>query len=412
MSCALQATGFAFESAHDAIEVLLSRVVAVEQERVGLQDAAGRVLGQPIHADRDSPPSDVSAMDGYAVRADQVKPGEMIGLLGEIAIGQPAPIMPSEGCLKIGTGACVPTGCDGIIARELVDESNETITLHHDLTFEPGQHIRRQGENTRRDHQIATAGTAITPPLAAALAAFGQASVQVFRPVRVAILTTGDELHPVASSPDPWQIRDSNGTTLNNALAPLPWVDVVLNQHVTDDQEALTAVMQSAATEADLIITTGGVSMGDRDCLKPALLQAGGEVVYHKLPIRPGKPSLGGLISASKASNQLVPIAALPGNPVAVTVGVPLFVGPIARKLAGMKGPTPPRPVARLNNPPKKRLSLWRYLPVRWRGDGEVDMLATQGSGDLAGAALAEGYIEVPPDEEGSGPWAFYEAAL
>ena len=351
-------------------------------------------------------------MDGYAVRSDQVQPGASIELVGEIAIGQPAPAMPSHGCFKIGTGACVPAECSGIIPREQVDETRNPITLQDDLTFKPGQHIRRQGENAQQGSQVAAEGTTVTPPVASALAAFGQAVAPVFKQVRVAVLTTGDELLTVSASPEPWQIRDSNGETLSNALSCSPWITIVQAEQIKDDPDKLAAALQAASKQADLIITTGGVSMGDHDYLKPALLQAGGKVVYHKLPVRPGKPSLGGLIPGGLAEERVVPLVALPGNPVAVAVGVPLLIGPIARKLAGMNQPLQHRHMVRLNNPPQKTLPLWRYLPVRLSERGQAEMLSTKGSGDLAGAALADGYVEIPPNSKGPGPWAFYDVTL
>ena len=411
MSCATPSTGFAYASPHEASEALLCLLDFVDQERIALAESAGRVLSQAIHADRDSPPSDVSAMDGYAVCSKEVAPLATLQLHGEIAIGQPAPSMLAEGCYKIGTGACVPEDCGGIIPREQVDEAETAITLHDGLVFKPGQHIRRQGENTPKGSLITSPGTMITPPVASALAAFGQAEVSVYTRLRISVLTTGDELQPVASDPKPWQIRDSNGSTLSNALASVPWVETAHVRHVTDNLDALADALQASAEDTDLIVTTGGVSMGDHDYLKPALLQAEGKIVYHKLPIRPGKPSLGGVLPKSK-TNRLVPIIALPGNPVAVAVGIPLFISAVARKLAGINQPRVHRPKVELTTPSNKPFHLWRYLPVRWVDQGRVELIPTMGSGDLASAALAEGYVEIPPDAQGIGPWVFYDAKL
>lgn len=411
MSSATPPTGFAYTSPHDAIESLLARLGTVEDEQIDLAVSAGRVLSQPIVADRDSPPSDVSAMDGYAMRSREIKPLATIELLGEIEIGQPAPTMPKTGCFKIGTGACVPEDCDGIIPRELTEESNNSITLKDGLKFLPGQHIRRRGENTREHSVIASLGAMITPPVASALAAFGYANVSVYKKVRVAVLTTGDELQPVESKPEPWQIRDSNATTLCNTLISTPWIEVTLVDHVTDNSDVLSVALRAAAENADVVVTTGGVSMGDRDYLKPALVQASGEVIYHKLPIRPGKPSLGGVLSKVDP-NRPVPVVSLPGNPVAVMAGIPLFIAPVTRKLAGMPQPLPHRPKVQLINPPATKLALWRYLPTRWVQHGSAELVTTMGSGDLAKAALAEGYAEIPPNAKGTGPWVFYDTNL
>lgn len=404
--------GFDYASAHDALARLLSRLLPVGQESIRLERAAGRVLSQPIYADRDSPPSDVSAMDGYAVRTAQAEQGGLFEVSGEVAIGQPVLPMPREGCLKIGTGACVPEGCDAILPREQVEESDQAITIPSELSFRAGQHIRFRGENATQGSIVISEGTTITPPVASALAAFGRASVSAYRPVRVAVITTGDELLPIESSPRPWQIRDSNTATLRAALSSVPWIDLINAEHIVDAPALLTDALGSAAEHADLIITTGGVSMGDHDYLKPALISVGGEVVYHKLPIRPGKPSLGGLVEPRKAPGRTVPVVALPGNPVAVAAGLPLLISPVSRMLAGFRSPTPWRPTALLRNPPDRRLNLWQYLPVAWHGDGQVEFLPTKGSGDLAAAARADGFLQIPPGCSGTGPWVFYDPKL
>jgi len=403
---------FAFASPHEALRELITELRPVNEEHVSLDDAMGRILSRPIKADRDSPPHDVSAMDGYAVRSDGIAEGVTLDVMAEIAIGQPPPVIPAKGCLKISTGACVPEGCDGIIPREKVNERPTQITLGNVKPFVVGQHIRRRGENQQSGEQVVPKGTAITPPVAGALAAFGYAEVWVHRPVRVAILTTGNELQRVASTPEPWQIRDSNGSALLAGLTNRPWIEIITVDRIMDDRETLTDALRSVAGRADLIVTTGGVSMGDHDYLKPALLDVGGRVVYHKLPIRPGKPSLGGLIADPAQPNRNVALVALPGNPVAVAVGIALFVGPVAWALAGFANPQTPRTKTFISNPPKPKPGLWRYLPAKRTEDGIAELLTTKGSGDLAGAALADGYVEIPPSSEGPGPWVFYDATL
>jgi len=412
MNQAKATSPFVFASPREALRASIATLQGVDEERISLEAAMGRVLSRPIKADRDSPPHNVSAMDGYAVRSNGLANGGTLDVTDEIAIGQPPPPMPAKSCLKISTGACVPEGCDGIIPREQVDERPTQITLGNTTAFVIGQHIRRRGENQKSGEAVVPKGTAITPPVAGALAAFGYADVWVHRPVRVAILTTGNELQSVATKPEPWQIRDSNSLTLRASFANRPWVNIITVERVMDDRAALADALRSNAGRADLIVTTGGVSMGDHDYLKPALLDIGGRVVYHKLPIRPGKPSLGGLIPDPTSPQRSVAVVALPGNPVAVAVGIPLFVGPVARTLAGLADPQTPRTKTLISNPPKPKPGLWRYLPAKRTEDGIAKLLTTQGSGDLAGAAIADGYIEIPPTCEGPGPWVFYDASL
>jgi len=404
--------GFAFASPHEALQAIIDQTQPVDEVQLPMPQAFGRVLSQTIRADRDSPPHDVSAMDGYAVREQAIHANATLDIVGESCIGHAPPPMPARGCLKISTGACVPEGCDGIIPREHVAELPGQIHLQDDRLFIPGQHIRRRGENTLQGASVVPAGFDINAPIASALAAFGCEHVAVFRAVRVAIITSGNELLPVHAKPQPWQIRDSNTATLRAGLANQSWIDVVDVHQIEDQRERIAAALKNAATQADLIITTGGASIGDHDYLKPALLDLGGRVIYHKLPIRPGKPTLGGLVPDPGVQEREVPILALPGNPVAVAVALPLFVGPLIRSLAGFQQPSPKLQHVTLINPPAKKLGLWRYLPARLCNTAEAEALDTRGSGDLAGAALADGYVQIPPDAKGPGPWVFYDAAL
>lgn len=412
MSRPTSSTGFAFASPHEAIDALIAKLQPVDEVVLPLRESFGRVLSEQIDADRDSPPHDVSAMDGYAICSDTHEQGDELEIVAAIAIGKPAPTMPTGGCLKISTGACVPEGCIGVVPREQVEEAPGRITLKDGFAFKPGQHIRRRGENTREGEAVIAQGTSITPSVASALAAFGCATVKAYRKVRVAILATGDELLPVDAKPESWQIRDSNTSTLLAGLSCVPWIEIVSVEHIEDERVLVSASLNSAASRADLILTTGGVSMGDHDYLKPALLDLGGKVVYHKLPIRPGKPGLAGLIPADDSTRPHTPLLAMPGNPVAVAVAIPLFVGPVARTLAGFQQPAPKRLLANLLNPPQRQLGLWRYLPARLTGDCQATLLSTKGSGDLAGTAPTDGYIQMPPNAQGPGPWVFYDACL
>ena len=412
MSTTAAPTGFAFASPHEAIDALIAELQPVDEVALPLRESFGRILSEAVYADRDSPPHDVSAMDGYAVSSSVLVKGGVVEIAAEIAIGQPPPTMPTSGCFKISTGACVPEGCVGVIPREQVEEEPDRITLKDGFAFKPGQHIRRRGENTHEGQVVVEQGTMSTPPVASALAAFGCESVKTYRKVRIAILTTGDELLPVEAKPESWQIRDSNTSTLLAGLSHVPWIEVVGVEHAEDERAKVSASLSTAAAQSDLILTTGGVSMGDHDYLKPALLDLGGKVVYHKLPIRPGKPGLAGLVPDQGSNGQYTPLLAMPGNPVAVAVAIPLFVGPIAHALAGLCRPDPKRLQVTISNPPTRTLGLWRYLPARLIDDGQAELLSTKGSGDLASTAPTDGYVQMPPNAQGPGPWVFYDACL
>lgn len=404
MSICDNATGFAFDSPHTAVDALTQRLSPITTEMIPLARAAGRVLAQAIHADRDSPPHDVSAMDGYAVRLSDLDTVDaLLPIAGEVRIGTPAPALPIGQCLQIDTGACVPIGADAIIPREQTHVIDGKLRYTGQAPIAQGQHIRVHGENTRAGQPVLQPGRAITPAITAALAAFGIDPVPVYRKVRVSVLTTGDELLPVASTPQPWQIRDSNGPTLHTGLAILPWVELVSVSHTADDPAALKQTLSDAAASSDLVLTTGGVSMGQHDYIRPSVEAIGGAVVYHKLPMRPGKPNLGAVLPEGVA------LLGLPGNPMAVSVGLSVIVGPVLRHLAGFARAMSNRPTVTLDASPAKTLPLWRYLPVRMTGHGRAALLPNRGSGDLAQAAMADGLIEIPPGEAAAGPWPLYD---
>lgn len=404
MSNCDNATGFAFDSPHTAVDALTQRLARVMTEGVPLAHAAGRVLAAPVDADRDSPPHDVSAMDGYAIRLSDIEIyDELLPIAGEVRIGTPAPVLPARQCLQIDTGACVPIGADAVIPREQAEIIDGRLRHAGNTLIVRGQHIRVHGENTRAGQPVLQPGQSITPTVAATLATFGIDPIPVYRKVRVSVLTTGDELLPVASQPEPWQIRDSNGPTLRAGLAIRPWVELVSVSHAADNPATLQQALSEAAASTDLVITTGGVSMGAHDYIRPATEAIGGEVVYHRLPMRPGKPNLGAVLPNGVA------LLGLPGNPMAVSVGLSVIVAPVLRHLAGFSQAKAHRPAVTLDAPPTKTLPLWRYLPIRMTGDGQASLLPNRGSGDLAGPAMADGLIEIPPGETAAGPWPLYD---
>ena len=225
--------------------------------------------------------------------------------------------------------------------------------------------------------------------------------VKVHRPVRVAILNTGDELIPPGHEAQPWQIRDSNGPTLMAALGAQAWVEVISRQRVQDTLESVIAALRSLA-DADVIVLTGGVSMGDTDHVPAAIAAIGGEIVFHRLPIRPGKPVLGAL-----RDNQL--IVGLPGNPVSVAVTARLIALPLLRRLAGLKEIFPRAPRVEVATPDDKQLQLHWYRLVRLAEDGRAHYLDNRGSGDLVSLAQSDGVIELPAGCTGAGPWKFLQ---
>ncbi len=385
--------------------LLLSRLTPVAAESVALPRASGRVLAGAVASDRPSPPCDVSAMDGYAVRLADLPPGRL-RVAGQTAIGHPPAALPPAATLKIFTGAAVPAEAEAVIRREDVHEEADAITFDKRLAVRPGQNIRRCGENAPAGAVVAEAGRSLTPAGVGALAAFGTAEVAVYRRPRVAILVTGDELLPVDAVPEPWQIRDSNGPVLRSLLGGIPWIELSSPRHVADQPALLNEALRTALARADAVILTGGVSMGDHDYVPDAVRCAGGDVVFHKVALRPGKPMLGAVGPQGQA------ILGLPGNPVSVMVTARRWAAAALRKRGGFAQPDPAPSAIEIINADARRVPLWWYRPVRRVGTSRAELVATMGSGDLVSAARSDGFIELPPDATGSGPWPYYSWSM
>ncbi len=387
----------------EALRRLLARVTPVDAETVSWPDATGRVLAEPLRADRPSPPCDVSAMDGYAVRVADL--GVRLAVRGQVATGHEPPALPAGEALQIFTGGAVPAGADAVVRREDVDEGAGEIHLHPDATVRPGENIRRCGENLEAGEEAVEAGRPVDPPTAATLTTFGYGRLRVRRRVRVALLTTGDELRSVDDEVAPWEIRDSNGPALRTLVDRHAWLTVGEPRTGGDVRSALAARLREALATADALLVTGGVSAGDFDFVPAALTDAGGEVLFHKVAQKPGKPLLGGVGPAGQ------PVLGLPGNPVSVLVTAHRYAMPALRRLGGLHPADPPRPTVTLRSPDGERKRVWWHRLVRLREDG-AELVSTRGSGDMVSAARSDGFIEVPPDSDGPGPWPFYEWGL
>ena len=381
--------------------LLLAKLSPVATRRVPLAQASGRVLAEPVVTDRPSPPCDVSAMDGYALRTDDLTKSRL-SVAGEVATGHAAPALPPDQAVRVFTGGAVPAEAQVVVRREDVNERTDAIDLPEGLDLPPGANIRHQGENAAAGAAVVEAGKLVTPAVAAALGAFGVAEPRVFDRVRISVLVTGDELLPVDATPQPWQIRDSNSQTLATLLGEIPWIELRSIRRVHDQLDPLTHALRAALDTSDAVLLTGGVSMGDYDFVPDAVQAAGGSMVFHKLALRPGKPMLGAVGPQGQA------VLGLPGNPVSVMVTARRWASVALRKRAGLAQPDPPSAAVRLVNGVDKRLSLWWYRPVRLTETGQAEVIKTMGSGDLAATASSDGFVELPPDATGIGPWPFY----
>jgi len=420
-----------------AVELLRDAIRCVDdaasRDAIAIVGAGGRVLAEFVRSDRPSPPVDVSAMDGYAIRRADL--GELAGaaaaeggptviavrVAGEVRVGAAPPELPPNACIRITTGGAVPAGADAIVRREDVrervdgrtdggcgaDATVAAIEIAADaaLRVRAGQHIRRRGENAAADARVLEPGRVLDAASIAALAAFGRERVQVRRRLRVAILTTGDELEPPGAPIEPWQIRDSNGPALESLLRSRPWIGEIDRSHVGDDLEATVdriaaAVRSDAERSADALVLTGGVSMGHRDFVPAALARCGIRTLFHHVPQRPGRPILGAITADGR------PVLALPGNPVSVLVTARRFLVPALAMRAGISSPDP-APCLELVESDGTRLELWWHRLVRVESPGRASLVEARGSGDLVAAARADGVVEIPPGETGPGPWPF-----
>ena len=390
-----------FATPDEALAAVRSHLRPVAVETLPYLEAAGRVLAEPIAADRDSPPCDNSAMDGYVVRLGDVHPAG-VAVAGDAGIGRPPPALPPGQALRIVTGAPLPAGGEAVIRHEDVRREGAKIVVQAGIELRAGQHIRRQGENVRTGERVSAAGRAVDAAVMSAVATFGAARLRVYRRLRVAALVTGNELRSADSAVEPWELRNSNGPALAAMFTGLPWLEPLRLLHAADDLAAITQVLQQCLEECDAVLLTGGVSMGQHDHVPAAVAAAGGKVLFRKLPIRPGHPVLGAIADNGRA------ILGLPGNPLSVMVTARRFAAGVLRRLAGFADPLPPPPVVTLSNPDQAQLPMWWFRPVRLISAGQAELVGSMGSADIVSAAQSDGFVEIPPHNHGTGPWPFW----
>ncbi len=383
-----------------AIGRLASQLDVVAEETVPVDAAEGRILSQALLADRDSPALDVSAMDGYAIHIASTK-SATLRVQATSAAGKAPLELETGAAIRIFTGAPVPAGADCVVRREDTLEGDDEVTLQLPLDqLQPGKHIRRRGENSQGGGSVLEAGTLLNSAAMGAVASFASAHVSVFRRPRVAVLNTGDELVAAGQPAQPWQIRDSNGPLLTSWLGRLPWVQLAGRRPVIDRLQDVQQALDQALNDADAVILTGGVSMGDADYVPEAIQQIGGEIVFHRLPIRPGKPILGAL-RAGKL------ILGLPGNPVSVAVTARRFGLPLLTHLAGGTE-TAPEPLVQVPEADDKQIDLIWYRLVRLDSSGRARLVESRGSGDLVSLGASHGVIEVAAGQSARGQWPLF----
>jgi molybdopterin molybdotransferase len=312
----------------EALELVLARTSRLPAEAVRLDSAAGRVVAEPALARTDLPPFSSSAMDGYAVRAEET-PGRL-PVHGRIAAGSPLTgPLPVGTAAVIATGATVPEGADAVVPVERTSESDGFVEIQE--TAAPGAHIRDRGGDVREGETVVEPGAVLGSPQIGALAAAGLAEVVCARRPRVAVLATGSELRPPGEPLGPGEIYESNRTMISAVLATTG-AEIVELPVVRDDEEAHRRALEEGL-EADVLVTSGGVSMGPHDLVRRVAAELGVEEVFWGVAVKPGKP-----LSFGVRGSTLV--FGLPGNPVSSLVGAVLFVCPALRALQG----APPGP--------------------------------------------------------------------
>ncbi len=315
-------------SVAQALDHVLAHAAPLAAETVPITDALGRVLAADLKALRTQPPDDMSAMDGYAVRAaDVTDVPARLRVIGEVAAGRPFTATVGAGeAARIFTGGVVPAGADTIVIQENTERTGETVTV-----LKPagkGRHIRRQGLDFRRGDTLFTAGHRLSARDLALIAGMNHPIVPVYRRPKVALFATGDELLPPGAEPGPGQIIYSNGFALA-ALARQEGASIVDLGLVRDQLEPTVAAVRAARKEgADILVTTGGASVGEYDLVPKALAAEGMNLSFWKVAMRPGRPLMHGRLGGMQ-------VLGLPGNPVSAYVCAFLFLVPLIRRLSG-----------------------------------------------------------------------------
>lgn len=378
-----------------AIEEVRASIFATVQptgsETVALGDAVGRVLAEPVVAPHDVPSFANSAMDGFAVRAEDVaSPGAVLEILEDVAAGQTASLSVGEGqAIKIMTGAPMPDGADTVVRVEDTSEEGGKVTIA--TAPERGNSVRPPGGDVAAGTTVFAAGIRLTPAHVGTLATIGVVSPTVARRPRVAVMSTGDELVPPETEElAPGMIRDSNRPMLMALVEEAGSVGIDLGR-VPDDADTLRSALGQASVEADLIVTSGGVSMGEYDVIKMVLAEEA-DVDFYPVAMKPGKPQGFGTVGGT-------PLFGLPGNPVSVLVSFEQFVRPalLAMQRARALFRTRVMGVAGedLHSDPLKE----EFIRVRFVGSENPPRVMTtggQGSHVLSGAANADAFAVLP----------------
>lgn len=387
-------------SIDDALNIILGETPVIPAEELALSESVGRILREDLLSDLDLPPFNRARMDGYAFRAtDALLASEanpaILKEIGEVAAGQvfSGTVGPGE-AVRIMTGAPVPDGADAVQRIEVIRAEGGRVEIQESV--KPGQNITPRAAEARIGNLMMRAGEVITPAASAVLASFGAAHVQVSHPPRIVLLSTGDELIEVWEKPVGGQIRNSNTFSLA-AYARAAGAEVLSAGIVADNFEETRLAIAEAAAIADVVLLSGGVSMGDYDLVKPALKALGAQIFIEKVSMHPGKPTV-----FAKLGETL--IFGLPGNPVSVAVAFNIFVRPTLLKMQGANDIQLNRvhaiAASNVKGAPPRRSHQPGRLTIQ-NGVASVEPLRWAGSSDVVAFMRANALIVVPEDKSG-----------
>ncbi len=427
MPASVESTILSFEHARCVVEKHAAEIPPPAAESVELLSAADRVLAEEIFADRNIPPFPRSTRDGYAVRsADVARAPAVLDVIGEIKAGEklqkiPTSIEPGQ-AVSIMTGAPVPDGTDAVVMVEHTRREADRVEIYKSVAS--GENIVPRGAEAIEGSRLLHRGSRLNEAALALAASVGKSRVQVYEQPRIAVLSTGDEIVDIQSIPGPTQIRNSNSYSLAAQILRAGGEPILLP--IAPDEPQRLRVLIEEGLQSDLLLMSGGVSMGGYDLVEQILSELQSEFFFTGAKIQPGKPVVFGRTSAvllprgqerprrsaleEKVSGETTYFFGLPGNPVSTMVTFEIFARPMIEALSGQH----PRQLAFLHAKLKSEIrvkpGLRRFLPAIHSGEfeqSEVELVAWQGSGDIAAMARANCYVVVPPESEHipSGEW-------
>jgi molybdopterin molybdotransferase len=375
-------------SVEEALATLLAQARAVpDVEEVATLEATGRVLARAQRSTMDVPPMDNSAMDGYALRISDLQKNNKLKVAQKIMAGSVGKALQPGTAARIFTGAPIPAGADAVVMQEFCEAQGDEVVVKK--VPQQDEWIRRSGSDVKKGGEILAAGKRLQPQDAGLAASVGLKTLPVFRRVRLGLFFTGDELVMPGEPLAPGRIYNSNRFTLRGLAEGY---DCELRDYgiVPDSLEATRKVLRKAASECDLVVTSGGVSVGDADYVKPAV-EAEGSLLMWKIAMKPGRPLAFGKIGSSF-------FIGLPGNPVSSFVTFLIFVRPFLLRTQGVSKTDPQSIAARADFDWPEPDSRREFLRVKWNAQGGLDLYPTQDSAVLTSTAWADGLVDNPPN--------------